>query len=268
MYQWWVFVHLVGVFAFLAAHGVSMSVMFRLRTERDPKRVNDLLQVSASSLRAFYPSLGLLLVGGIVAGFLGHWWSQGWIWAAIVILVLATLAMYALATPYYRRVRLVARAMADGSSAVTPSQFDELLRSPRATSIAVIGVVALGAILYFMLFKPALWSAGATAPPPAASGSVSGPTIQLSAGPLSFSVTSLTVPAATPLRILFANQAPGVAHNVAIYSDSSASKTLFRGAVFTGPKTETYSAPALSAGTYFFRCDVHPAQMTGAIVAK
>src|SRR6476659_7345581 len=102
MYQWWVFVHLIGVFAFLASHGVSMTVAFRLRKERDPRRIADLLQLSASAIRGFYAALAVLLAGGIVAGFLGHLWGRAWIWSAIGVLVLTTAFMYAVASPYYR----------------------------------------------------------------------------------------------------------------------------------------------------------------------
>src|SRR5438093_2900212 len=73
MYRWWVFVHVVGVFGFLVSHGVSMYVTFELRGTRDPKRMVSLLELSGSSVRAFYWSFGVLLAGGVVAGFLGHW---------------------------------------------------------------------------------------------------------------------------------------------------------------------------------------------------
>ena len=49
--------------------------------------------------------------------------------------------MYAMARPYYRRVGFVARAMAEGSQAVTAEQFDEILRSPRPVSVAAIGMI-------------------------------------------------------------------------------------------------------------------------------
>src|SRR6266540_1695791 len=114
LYRWWVFVHVAGVFGFLVAHGVSVMVTFRLRRERDPAKVNDLLQLSGSSIRAFYWSLGVLLVGGVVAGFEGHWWGKAWIWVAIALLVLTSLAMYGMARPFYRRVGVVARAVAGG----------------------------------------------------------------------------------------------------------------------------------------------------------
>ena len=59
---------------------------------------------------------------------------------------------------------------------------------------------------------------------------------------------------------------PEVPHDVAIYTNSSATTTLFKGTVVTGPTTTTYHVPALKAGTYYFRCDIHPTQMTGTFV--
>jgi Cupredoxin-like domain len=257
VYRWWVFVHLVGVFGFLAAHGVSMAVMFRVRRERDPQRVNELLQLSASSITAFYYSLGILLLGGIVAGFLGHWWSQAWIWAAIAILVLVSVAMYAMARPYYRRVRFVARAMADGSQAVTEEQFAGVLQGPRPGWIAGIGGVGLLAILYMMMFKPSFGiSTGAAATaPPVPEGK---PMVQITGRNNQFDTKSLRAPADQAFTIVFRNSDPGVPHNVAVYTDSSATKRVFIGKIFTGPATMNYALKALPADVYFFRCDVHP----------
>jgi plastocyanin len=264
VYQWWVFVHLVGVLAFVGAHGVSMFVLFRLRTERDPQRVNDLLVLSSSSITAFYYGLLVLLAGGIVAGFLGHWWGRAWIWAAIGVLVVISLIMYGVATPYYKRVRFVARAMAEGSQAVTSQQFDEILKSGKPSGVAAVGILGLLAIVYLMVLKPSLgFSTTSAAPAP----SVSGPSVQVSAQSLKFSPTDLTAPAGQAFTIVFRNDDAGVPHNVAIYTDSSASSSLFVGDIATGPTTANYQVPALDAGSYFFRCDVHP-QMTGSIKAS
>ena len=259
MYRWWVFVHVAGVLAFLAAHGVSMGVLFRLRKERDPGKVNELLQLSASSTRAYYPALGVLLLGGIVAGFLGHWWSQAWIWAAIGILVLVTMMMYAVATPYYKRIRFVAQAMEGGSQAVSGQQFDEILRSPRPNWIAGIGGIGLLAILYLMMFKPTLGISSNTAAISILGGS---PVVEVTAKNSQFEATTLRAPASQAFRIVFHNDDPGIPHNVAIYTDSSAKQALFVGKIFSGPAILHYQVPALPAGTYFFRCDVHH-NMTG-----
>jgi plastocyanin len=264
VYQWWVFVHLVGVLAFLGAHGVSMIVLFRLRKERDPRKVGDLLALSSSSITAFYYALGVLLTGGIVAGFLGHWWGRAWIWAAIGVLVVVSIAMYAMARPYYRRVGFVARAMAEGSQAVTAEQFDEILRSPRPISVAGIGMIGLLAILYLMVLKPTL---GFSSQQVSVSVPGGGPVVEVTAQNIQFDASTLTAPAAQAFTLVFHNDDPGVPHNVAIYTDSSASSSVFTGKVFNGKAIMDYSVPAIPAGSYFFRCDVHP-QMNGTLVIQ
>jgi len=61
-----------------------------------------------------------------------------------------------------------------------------------------------------------------------------------------------------PITLTFENLDAGVQHNVAIYEDSSAADELFVGDIFSGVETRDYSIPAMPAGEYFFRCDVHP----------
>lgn len=56
----------------------------------------------------------------------------------------------------------------------------------------------------------------------------------------------------------FANNDASIPHNVAIYTDESASEELFIGEVFNGIATKAYQVPPIEAGSYFFRCDVHP----------
>ncbi len=99
----------------------------------------------------------------------------------------------------------------------------------------------------------------------------SGTTVKVVAKNTMFDVSCLAAPAGKAFTIGFDNEDP-LPHNVAIYSadpmvDTNA-KTLFQGAIFTGPKVTTYSVPALAAGTYHFHCDVHPTQMYGTFVVK
>lgn len=156
MYSWWVFLHIAGVFAFLTAHGVSVGVAFKLRRERDPQRILALNELSSSSISLFYAGLGFLLFGGIVAGFMGRWWGQAWIWVSLGTLIATSIAMYVIAHPYYRRVAFVARAMAGGSTAVSEEQLDEILLSHVPFTLAGIGFGAILFILFLMIFKP--WS--------------------------------------------------------------------------------------------------------------
>jgi plastocyanin len=257
VYQWFVFVHLAGVFGLLASHGVSMVVMFRLRTERDPASVDGLLQLSAASITPFWISTVVLLVGGVVAAFLGDLWSYGWIWASIGTLVVIIVAMFAMARPYYRRVRFVSRAMAEGSQAVAPEQFDRILSSGRPWAVAAVGFVGLALILYLMLFKPTLGLAPEDTPVEA-----TGTAVHIAAQELSFSTDRLDAPAGEPFRLVFENRA-SVPHNVSIHGDG---QDLFEGEVVAGPTTVTYAVPALDPGEYTFVCDIHP-EMTGTLVA-
>jgi plastocyanin len=256
VYRFWVFLHILGVFGFLISHGVSMGVTFQLRKERDPRRIVGLLELSATSVRGFYAAMIVLLLGGVVAGFLGHWWSRAWIWAAIGLLILVSVAMWALASPYYRRVGLVARAIADGSTAVSGEQLEGILRSRRPLTVAAIGFAGLLAILYLMMFKPSLGISTGTAPPTTTAD------VTVGAANVAFGADMLRAPAGRPFTLLFENE-EAVPHNVSIYSDQSRSRALFTGEIITGPGSITYEIGALEAGSYVFVCDVHPAQMTG-----
>lgn len=102
----------------------------------------------------------------------------------------------------------------------------------------------------------------------AASCTPSGTALSVTAHDIHYSTSCLAAPAGQPFTITFRNQDSGVPHNVAIYATSSATKVLFRGQIVTGTGTVTYHVPALPAGTYYFRCDVHPTAMHGAFVVK
>jgi plastocyanin len=93
-----------------------------------------------------------------------------------------------------------------------------------------------------------------------------GPSISVAAQ--QFSTDALTFPAGKPTTLHFENNDGGQTHNFAIYTDSSATTPKFQGAITTGPQTVDYDIPKLPAGTYYFRCDVHPTTMTGTLTVK
>ena len=161
MYSWVVFLHMVSVFGFLTTHGASVMASLRLRKERNLERVRALLDLSSYTFNTMYSFFGLLMLSGIVAGFMKHWWGKGWIWAALGLLVAMTAAMYALASPYYSRLRKTAglpyfQGMRGRPAEPSGSQEDlaRLLASSRPLLIAGIGVVGLVVILWLMMFKP------------------------------------------------------------------------------------------------------------------
>lgn len=98
-------------------------------------------------------------------------------------------------------------------------------------------------------------SAGPSAEPSAApSGDVT--VLDIAALNIAFDTDALTAPADQPFQIRFANNDPGIPHNVEIRDQGGAS--VFLGDIFNGVETRTYDVPALPAGSYQFLCTVHP----------
>jgi hypothetical protein len=158
-YAWWVFLHILGAFAFAFGHGASGLAAFRIRATRDPSQVRMLLDLSSMALGLTYVGLLLLLVGGIAAGFAGDHFSKGWIWAAIVILVLIIVAMYAMATPFYGQMRVAAGAKAkdakvDPNPVVDQAALDATAGSNRPAVLLAIGTIGFVLILWLMVIKP------------------------------------------------------------------------------------------------------------------
>ena len=119
--------HILGVAIFLSAHGVSMWVAFKVRAERDRTRIETLLQLSGASVSLMYVGLLVLLVGGIVAGFRGHWFGFGWIWAALGLLAGISVVMMVVSSPYYRRVKEAVKLRPSGVPRVSDEELEEIL---------------------------------------------------------------------------------------------------------------------------------------------
>ena len=120
-----------------------------------------------------------------------------------------------------------------------------------SSALLTVAIVALAAC------SPA--SGGQTAAP-----SKDPDALTISAKELAFSTSTLSARADEPFQIAFDNQETAP-HNVAIYRDSSTTEKVFGSDPFSGPAIVTYNVPPLAAGTYFFRCDLHP-DMSGELV--
>ena len=96
--------------------------------------------------------------------------------------------------------------------------------------------------------------------------SPSGTALTIAAKDLKFDKLCLAAPANQPFTITFDNQEQ-VTHDLSIYPDSSPRAiAMFDGEDFTGPGTKTYRISPIAAGTYQFRCTVHPGLMKGPFV--
>ena len=87
----------------------------------------------------------------------------------------------------------------------------------------------------------------------------------LNAQSVSYNTDTITVSAGSTVTVVFSNE-DNITHNLAIYKTEAAGEAIFIGEII-GQKTVIYQfTAAVSPGTYFFRCDVHPTFMTGDFV--
>ena len=118
--------------------------------------------------------------------------------------------------------------------------------------------------LVALVFPLVIGACAAVAAPPLETPDVPG-AVPLVASGTAFDRSTVDVQANRPFSLVFENR-DGAQHNVSI-APAGGGTPLFVGDVFDGPAVRVYSVPALAAGRYTFRCDVHP-EMTGTFVSE
>jgi hypothetical protein len=161
MYRWLVFLHILSSFVFFMAHGVSALMAFRLKRETKPERMRAILDFSNFALPVMYWSLMVLVLAGIGAGIMGNWFSMGWIWAAIVLLVVIWIGMVIYAMKYYAPVRKALgmpyrtrQGDQEPSAPASESQIGAVVQATNPVLLGGISLVLIAVILWLMMFKP------------------------------------------------------------------------------------------------------------------
>lgn len=130
-------------------------------------------------------------------------------------------------------------------------------------AVLVIYPVLLAVILVNLgVGEPAEAVADHTAPAAAAEPEA----VELSAADLEFSTDELTLPADTETTIMLDNQ-DAFPHNFSLYENDTLSEDFFVGSNVEAGATIDYEIPALAAGAYYFRCDLHPS-MEGRVIVE
>ena len=137
-----------------------------------------------------------------------------------------------------------------------------LVSGPTQVSYAV-DPLEVGTYVYYCKVHPTTMKGTLTVTEAAQPGEPAGLTIVASG--LAFDTDTVNLPADTETQLTLENKDAGTPHNFAIYSDAGYTTPRFQGEIFPGPASKTYTIPALPAGTYYFRCDVHP-NMQGTVI--
>jgi Predicted integral membrane protein (DUF2269) len=152
--NWLLFLHIASVLALLGTHGTSMAVLYGIRKERDRARIMAMVQLSGRTTVPMYISILLIVVFGSLLAFRFHMWGQRWLWVSIVILIATIALMNVTAKPYFRKVKEACQLRPSGVPRISDEELGDVVMSPMAHVISVIGVVGLLSIVYLMIFKP------------------------------------------------------------------------------------------------------------------
>lgn len=92
--------------------------------------------------------------------------------------------------------------------------------------------------------------------------------VEVEAENFAFQPDTVTVPTGAAIELKFKNRDEGVPHTFSVYETEAAQQEIFNTGNLIGDREKTYdfTAPG-EAGSYFFRCDVHP-EMTGDFVVE
>jgi hypothetical protein len=161
MHLWIRLLHILGAFVFVAFHGASVSMALRLPQQKSLERMRALLDLSQGFFGLGYAALGLLLLVGVAGGFVGHYWSQGWIWLSLGLLLAMAIYMSLSVTVFYHRVRKAVGLPYDEKwkqqPAVEPASAADiaaLLAQGRPVLLALVGGIGLAGVVGLMIFKP------------------------------------------------------------------------------------------------------------------
>ena len=145
------------------------------------------------------------------------------------------------------------------------------MNNHRLWALMITGIISFSLLLGVAACSSTATTAATTPVKPISTSPAAGQpvTVELTAVQMSFSTSTITVPVGAQVSINFHNNDSGIPHNLAVYTDSTAKTSIYVGQIINGVSSMTYTftAPA-TAGTYFFRCDVHPNSMTGKFIVQ
>lgn len=160
MYEALLFLHVLSAFSYFLLHGAVASVSYALERETDPNRKAVFDSVLNLTYRWSPYSLLVLLLTGVVLSFMGRYWTAGWVWGSLAILILTGVLMFIvggihLSLRFLRDEREYPSDLpAEGERGYSLVVLVRRLGGRVPALLTASGVLAMGFILWFMMFKP------------------------------------------------------------------------------------------------------------------
>jgi uncharacterized membrane protein len=156
-----ILIHVLAALVFVIAHAVSAVAIFQVRGQSDRAVLTATLNRSSKAMIVAYIALVVLLVAGVILGFVGSWWGSLWMWVSLVLFVVVGWVMLPFAATPMSGVRaalgIQVRKPKPGEPPAAPRSDEELAAARAALRpelVLVIGLAGLIAITWLMVTKP------------------------------------------------------------------------------------------------------------------
>jgi hypothetical protein len=161
LYLWIKFIHVAASFTFILGHGAAVAFSFKVKQEKELERVRAMLDLSGSMWNVYMLSWLVLMIAGIVNGFMGKWWSAGWMWASLGLMLVIFFWMFYLGGRQYHPLRKAFGMEYHVGKDVLPAEEPRpeaermaLIAATNPMQLLVVGYGGFILILWLMIFKP------------------------------------------------------------------------------------------------------------------
>jgi small-conductance mechanosensitive channel len=158
---WLVFLHTLSALTFFLAHGASIAMAFKVRSETDFARIRAMLDLSASMFMAMVISFLAMGLTGLVMPFILKIWNKGWIWLSIVLMVAVFFHMVFMNDKRYKHLRrmvglpyMIGGKEFPAEPPASQADVEAHLKKMKVTDLVIVGYGIPMVVLWLMVFKP------------------------------------------------------------------------------------------------------------------
>ena len=158
---WLIFLHVLSAFTFFLAHGASVAMAFKIRSETNFERIRALLDLSGSTIGVMSIAFVVMGVTGLILPFMLKLWRTGWIWTSIVLIVIVIVQMGVISERRYKPLRrlvglpyMVGGKQFPAEEPASQEEVEEHLKKLKIGELVGVGYVIPMIVLWLMMFKP------------------------------------------------------------------------------------------------------------------
>ena len=158
---WLVFLHVLSAITFFLAHGTSVAMAFKVRSETDFARIRAMLDLSACTVGVMFMSFLVMGLTGLIMPFILKLWGKGWVWASIVLIIIVVIQMGTMNDKRYKHLRrmvglpyMVGGKKFEAEEPASQQEVEAHLKKLNVRELVTVGYVIPMIVLWLMVFKP------------------------------------------------------------------------------------------------------------------